>query len=164
MKTRLFAIYNIKWNLNLSCPGLKKITPLSVFIPSFREFVDYNLGTKGLDVKQWFNVWKLFILHFLSEQGAFVPKNEGGTEKKKKGIVFVVSFLFLCSIWETTSPPLRFTPEGSDILLHSLILMWSDFFFCTRISLWIFFVDKIVFFFYLKCFYWSDIKYLCTNV
>lgn len=69
--------------------------------------------------------------------------------------MFVVSFLFLCSIWETTSPPLRFTPEGSDVLLHSLILMWSDsFLFCTRISLWIFFfVDKIAFFLNFKCSY-----------
>lgn len=30
----------------------------------------------------------------LSEQGAFVPKTEGGAEETKKGMVIVVSFYF----------------------------------------------------------------------
>lgn len=96
---KTFTIYKIKQNLYLGWSGLKK-SPLS---EAFRQFVDCNLRTKRLAIKKRIhdlmseNCFFLCVCS-LSEQGAFVPKTEGRTKKKKKGIVFVVFFLFLCSI------------------------------------------------------------------
>lgn len=60
-----------------------------------------------------------FLLHFLSEQGAFVPKTEGWTEKEKKGIVFLACLFpfFFCRI--ISEKP--HYPEGTDALLNSLL-------------------------------------------
>lgn len=49
---KTFAICNIKTKLLSWLAWPEKISHWSVFIPSFRHFVDCNLGTKGLAVKQ----------------------------------------------------------------------------------------------------------------
>lgn len=89
-----------KWRHYLSY--LQHQTKLELWVPWPEEITPLsgNLLTVIWEQRDWMLSHSLrsekCLLHMfsLSEQGAFVPKTEGGAKETKKGMVIVVSFYF----------------------------------------------------------------------